>query len=181
MRLVLLAAGIGSLYPLKQLGTGLLLILLTLFNAVEGLQQEGKAAAAVAALQKMVMVKANRRPVRLHRHVPRGQHLQHRPGHTTAPAADVVGELHHAVHPVSRARLQQTRRRSDGPPAAAAQPADPEQWLICTVVTLSIVVAAEIRKAVLRRTATKAIHPPGAPPAAVTGIGQDGLMSGSGG
>jgi Ca2+-transporting ATPase len=58
MQLVLLAAGIGSLYPLKQLGTGLLLILLTLFNAVEGLQQEGKAAASVAALQKMVIIKA---------------------------------------------------------------------------------------------------------------------------
>src|SRR5262252_4660785 len=39
MQLVLLAAGIGSLYPLKQLGTGILLILLTLFNAVMGLQQ----------------------------------------------------------------------------------------------------------------------------------------------
>ena len=51
MQIVLLAAGIGSLYPLKQLGTGLLLILLTLFNAVEGLHQEGKAAEAVAALQ----------------------------------------------------------------------------------------------------------------------------------
>jgi len=37
MQLVLLAVGIGSLYPLKQLGTGILLILLTLFNAVEGL------------------------------------------------------------------------------------------------------------------------------------------------
>jgi len=58
MQLVLLAAGVGSLYPLKQLGTGLLLILLTLFNAVEGLQQEGKAAAAVSALQKMVIIKA---------------------------------------------------------------------------------------------------------------------------
>jgi len=58
MQLVLLAAGIGSLYPLKQLGTGILLILLTLFNAVEGLQQEGKAAAAVSALQKMVIIKA---------------------------------------------------------------------------------------------------------------------------
>src|SRR5215472_9301266 len=49
MQLVLLAAGIGSLYPLKQLGTGILLILLTLFNAVEGLHQEGKATAAVSA------------------------------------------------------------------------------------------------------------------------------------
>ena len=58
MQIVLLAAGIGSLYPLKQLGTGLLLILLTLFNAVMGLREEGKAAAAVAALQKMVIIKA---------------------------------------------------------------------------------------------------------------------------
>ncbi len=58
MQIVLLAAGIGSLYPLKQLGTGILLVLLTLFNAVLGLQQEGKAAAAVAALQKMMIIKA---------------------------------------------------------------------------------------------------------------------------
>src|SRR5215469_288145 len=58
MQIVLLAAGIGSLYPLKQLGTGILLILLTLFNAVEGLQQEGKAAEAVAALQKMMILTA---------------------------------------------------------------------------------------------------------------------------
>src|SRR6516225_11774624 len=58
MQIVLLAAGIGSLYPLKQLGTGLLLILLTLFNAVEGLHQEGKAAEAVAALQKTMIIKA---------------------------------------------------------------------------------------------------------------------------
>ena len=58
MQLVLLAAGIGSIYPLKQYGTGILLILLTLFNAVEGLQQEGKAASAVAALQKMVIITA---------------------------------------------------------------------------------------------------------------------------
>jgi len=58
MQIVLLAAGIGSLYPLKQLGTGALLILLTLFNAVAGLRQEGKAAAAVAALQRMLVIQA---------------------------------------------------------------------------------------------------------------------------
>src|ERR1700748_3423241 len=58
MQIVLLAAGICSLYPLKQLGTGVLLILLTLFNAVEGLHQEGKATAAVSALQKMVIITA---------------------------------------------------------------------------------------------------------------------------
>src|SRR5437764_999453 len=58
MQIVLLVAAIGSLYPLKQLGTGLVLLFLTLFNAVLGLRQEGKAAEAVAALQKMMIVKA---------------------------------------------------------------------------------------------------------------------------
>src|SRR6201986_5240344 len=58
MQTVLLVAGIGSLYPLKELGTGIVLLFLTLFNAVLGLRQEGKAAEAVAALQKMMIVKA---------------------------------------------------------------------------------------------------------------------------
>jgi len=58
MQIVLLAAGIGSLYPLKEWETGIVLVFLTLFNAVLGLHQEGKAAAAVTALQKMMIVKA---------------------------------------------------------------------------------------------------------------------------
>jgi P-type Ca2+ transporter type 2C len=58
MQIVLLVAGVGSIVPLGQYGTGIVLLLLTVFNAVLGLQQEGKAAAAVAALQKMMIVKA---------------------------------------------------------------------------------------------------------------------------
>src|SRR5215469_4583623 len=58
MQIVLLVAGVGSIYPLHELGTGLVLLFLTLFNAVLGLRQEGKAAEAVAALQKMMIVKA---------------------------------------------------------------------------------------------------------------------------
>ena len=58
MQVVLLVAGVGSLYPLKEWGTGILLLSLTVFNAVLGLRQEGKAAEAVAALQKMMIVKA---------------------------------------------------------------------------------------------------------------------------
>src|SRR4051812_36282699 len=58
MQIVLLVAGLGSIWPLHELGTGLVLLFLTLFNAVLGLNQEGKAAAAVAALQKMMIVKA---------------------------------------------------------------------------------------------------------------------------
>jgi Ca2+-transporting ATPase len=58
MQIVLLAAGIISIYPVKQPGTGIMILLLTLLNAVLGLNQEGKAASAVAALAKMMIVKA---------------------------------------------------------------------------------------------------------------------------
>ncbi|EWM13629.1 cation-transporting P-type ATPase [Kutzneria sp. 744] len=58
MQIVLLVAGICSMFPLRQYGTGALLLLLTLFNAVLGLHQEGKAVAAVAALQKMTIAVA---------------------------------------------------------------------------------------------------------------------------
>src|SRR4051812_34875165 len=58
MQIVLLVAGIGSIWPLHELSTGLVIIFLTLFNAVLGLRQEGKAAEAVAALQKMMIIKA---------------------------------------------------------------------------------------------------------------------------
>jgi Ca2+-transporting ATPase len=58
MQIVLVAAGLISLYPVKQYGTGVMILVLTLVNAVLGLNQEGKAAAAVAALAKMMIVKA---------------------------------------------------------------------------------------------------------------------------
>ena len=43
---------------MEEYGTGVVLLLLTVLNAVLGLNQEGKAAAAVAALQKMMIIKA---------------------------------------------------------------------------------------------------------------------------
>src|SRR4051794_14054613 len=58
MQIVLLGAGLISIYPVKQPGTGIMILLLTLLNAMLGLNQEGKAAAAVAALAKMMIVKA---------------------------------------------------------------------------------------------------------------------------
>jgi Ca2+-transporting ATPase len=58
MQIVLLVAGILSFWPVKQYGTALVILGLTLVNAVIGLHQEGKAAAAVAALQKMMFIKA---------------------------------------------------------------------------------------------------------------------------
>ena len=88
MQIVLFAAGIGSLYPLRQLGTGILLILLTLFNAVLGLHQEGKAAAAVAALQKMMIITARVRRDGQLAEIPAGQLV---PGDIVAiEAGDIV-------------------------------------------------------------------------------------------
>ena len=58
MQIVLLAAGVVSLFLPGQVPTGIVLIALTLLNAAMGLNQEGKASASVAALQKMMIVKA---------------------------------------------------------------------------------------------------------------------------
>jgi Ca2+-transporting ATPase len=57
MQIVLLVAGIITIVALQQWGTGIVLLGLTLFNALMGLRQEGKAEASVAALQKMLIVK----------------------------------------------------------------------------------------------------------------------------
>ena len=58
MQIVLLAAGVLSLFIPGQAATGAVLIGLTLLNAAMGLNQEGKASASVAALQKMMVVQA---------------------------------------------------------------------------------------------------------------------------
>ena len=58
MQIVLLVAGVVSLFIPNQFWTGVVLIGLTLLNAFLGLNQEGKAEASVAALQKMMVVRA---------------------------------------------------------------------------------------------------------------------------
>ncbi len=58
MQIVLLVAGIVSLFIPNQFATGVVLIGLTLLNAFLGMSQEGKAEASVAALQKMMVVKS---------------------------------------------------------------------------------------------------------------------------
>ncbi len=58
MQLVLLGAGILSLFIPDQVPTAVVLVGLTLLNAAMGLNQEGKAEASVAALQKMMVVNA---------------------------------------------------------------------------------------------------------------------------
>src|SRR5436309_3226258 len=57
MQIVLLVAAIVSIL-IQQWGTALILIILTLFNALLALRQEGKAEASVAALQKMLILKS---------------------------------------------------------------------------------------------------------------------------
>jgi Ca2+-transporting ATPase len=57
MQIVLLVAGVVSGVLIRQWGTAIVLLGLTLFNAIIGLHQEGKAEASVAALQKMMILK----------------------------------------------------------------------------------------------------------------------------
>ena len=54
MQIILLVAGIASIVFVRDMGTGMLLILLTVGNAIMGLHQEAKAEASLAALQKMM-------------------------------------------------------------------------------------------------------------------------------
>jgi Ca2+-transporting ATPase len=57
MQIVLLVVGAVTIVVLRQWGTGIIVLGLALFNAIMGLNQEGKAEASVAALQKMLIVK----------------------------------------------------------------------------------------------------------------------------
>jgi Ca2+-transporting ATPase len=59
MQIVLLGAAIVSIVALQEFSTGIVIIGLTVLNAVLGLNQEGKAAESVAALQKMLLIKAH--------------------------------------------------------------------------------------------------------------------------
>jgi P-type Ca2+ transporter type 2C len=59
MQLVLLGAAVVSIVALQDLSTGLVVLGLTVFNALMGLHQEGKAAESVASLRKMLIITAN--------------------------------------------------------------------------------------------------------------------------
>jgi Ca2+-transporting ATPase len=61
MQLVLVGAAIVSIVALQEFSTGLVILGLTVLNAILGLNQEGKAAESVAALQKMLVIKAHAR------------------------------------------------------------------------------------------------------------------------
>jgi magnesium-transporting ATPase (P-type) len=61
MQLVLVGAAIVSMVALQEFSTGVVILGLTVLNAILGLNQEGKAAASVAALQKMLVIKAHAR------------------------------------------------------------------------------------------------------------------------
>ena len=59
MQLVLLGAALVSIVALQEFGTGLVVIGLTVVNAVMGLHQEGKAAESVESLKKMLIMTAS--------------------------------------------------------------------------------------------------------------------------
>ena len=59
MQLVLVGTAIVSVVALEEWHTAIIVFAVTLLNAILGLNQEGKAAESVAALQKMLVVKAH--------------------------------------------------------------------------------------------------------------------------
>jgi Ca2+-transporting ATPase len=59
MQLVLVGAAIVSIVALQEFSTGIVILGLTVLNAILGLNQEGKAAESVAALQKMLVIRAH--------------------------------------------------------------------------------------------------------------------------
>ena len=80
MQLVLVGAAIVSMAALQEFGTGVAILGLTVVNAILGLNQEGKAAESVAALQKMLVIRA---------HVRRGGEILDVPAEELVPG-DVV-------------------------------------------------------------------------------------------
>jgi Ca2+-transporting ATPase len=80
MQLVLLGAAFVSIVALQEFSTGIVIVGLTVLNAILGLNQEGKAAESVAALQKMLVIRA---------HVRRGGELLDVPAEELVPG-DVV-------------------------------------------------------------------------------------------
>jgi Ca2+-transporting ATPase len=59
MQLVLVGAAVVSVVALQEWHTAIVVFAVTLLNAILGLNQEGKAAESVAALQKMLVLKAH--------------------------------------------------------------------------------------------------------------------------
>ncbi len=135
MQIVLLGAGLVSL-GLQEWETGIVLILLTLFSAVLGLPQERKAAAAVAALQQMMIIKAKVRRDGQLREITFADAK-----FLIATGASIVTLLLTTVFGPLQSFLTTTTL-------------DVRQWLICLAAALSIVVMSEIQKAVRRRTAS---------------------------
>src|SRR5262245_30558474 len=80
MQYVLVGAAIISMAALQEFGTGVAILGITVVNAILGLNQEGKAAESIAALQKMLIIKA---------HVRRGGELADIPAEELVPG-DVV-------------------------------------------------------------------------------------------
>jgi P-type Ca2+ transporter type 2C len=61
MQYVLVGAALVSMVALQEFATGVAILGITVLNAILGLHQEGKAAESIAALQKMLIIKAHLR------------------------------------------------------------------------------------------------------------------------
>ncbi len=125
MQLVLVGAALVSIVALQDLSTGLVVLGLTVVNALMGLHQEGKAAESVAALRQMLIITASvrragragrgsrRRPgARRHRRVRgRRQGPGRRPDPRGGDPRDRRGGSHRGEHAVGQDRRAGRRRR----------------------------------------------------------------------
>ena len=89
-----------SIVALQEFRTGLVIIGLTVLNAVLGLNQEGKAAESVAALQKMLVIRA---------HVRRGGAVHEVPAEELVPATSSASRRETRSRPTGDSS---SRRRS---------------------------------------------------------------------
>jgi len=99
MQLVLLGAAIVSIVALQEWSTGIVILALTVLNAVLGLNQEGKAAESVAALQKMLLIKG---------HVRRGGEAMDLPAEELVPGDIVTFEAGDKIPADGRLRIAAT-------------------------------------------------------------------------
>jgi len=113
-----LGAAIVSIVALQDVSTGLVVIGLTVVNALMGLHQEGKAAESVAALQKMLLIKA---------HVRRGGERSDVPAEELVPGDVVTFEAGDKIP--ADGRLLERPYEIEGMRSPEALYADAGAWL----------------------------------------------------
>ena len=198
MQLVLVVAGIGSLYPLKQLGTGILLILLILLGDVEdGGAEEGDDVAQQAVGTLSVISWAEQaHGLAIARTMGMVTFalfvlffsIESKDQRDSAFSLDTFSDKTFVITTSgSFVLLVLSTVLGIFQTVMKTVRLDVRQWLICAAVALSVVAAAEIRKAVLRlgkpfpvpdSAGQELVQAPGYWPCAIGTVGDHGAGEG---